>query len=135
MAKMIWLVPLFPLIGFLITGLGRNKLGKTNGWIASLAILASFVVSLLIFFEMKGNPTTQIVPISDFIHVATMKIPFAFQVDALSSIFLLVITGIGFLIHLYSISYMSHDEGFGKFFAYLNLFIFSMLLLVLGSNY
>lgn len=135
MAKMIWLVPLFPLIGFLITGLGRNKLGKANGWIASLAILASFVVSLLIFFEVKGNPTTQIVPIADFIHVATMKIPFAFQVDALSSIFLLVITGIGFLIHIYSISYMSHDEGFGKFFAYLNLFIFSMLLLVLGSNY
>ena len=135
MAKMIWLVPLFPLIGFLITGLGRNKLGKTSGWIASLAILASFVVSLLVFFEVKGNPVTQIVPISDFIHVATMKIPFAFQVDALSSIFLLVITGIGFLIHIYSISYMSHDEGFGKFFAYLNLFIFSMLLLVLGSNY
>lgn len=135
MAKMIWLVPLFPLIGFLITGLGRNKLGKTSGWIASLAILASFVVSLLVFFEVKGNPATQIVPISDFINVATMKIPFAFQVDALSSIFLLVITGIGFLIHIYSISYMSHDEGFGKFFAYLNLFIFSMLLLVLGSNY
>ena len=56
MTKLIGLVPLFPLIGFLITGLGRNKLGKSAGWIASLAILASFVVSLMIFFEVKENP-------------------------------------------------------------------------------
>jgi len=83
----------------------------------------------------EHSSASVVVPLFDFINSGTMHIPFSFQVDALSSIFLLVITGIGFLIHLYSISYMSHDEGFGKFFSYLNLFVFSMLLLVLGSNY
>lgn len=144
MLKMVWLVPLFPLIGFLITGLGRNKLGKTSGWIASAAVLASFIVSVLIFGEFQGAPVSEeelekastfVLPLFDFIQLKTMNIGFSFQVDQLTSIFLLVITGIGFLIHLYSISYMSHDEGYGKFFAYLNLFVFSMLLLVLGSNY
>ena len=144
MINLVWLVPLFPFLGFLITGLGRNKLGKASGWIASLAILASFVVSVGIFFDVRslahgdlehGGGGSVIVPLFDFINSGTMHIPFAFQVDALSSIFLLVITGIGFLIHLYSISYMSHDDGFGKFFSYLNLFVFSMLLLVLGANY
>lgn len=135
MAHMIWLVPLFPLIGFLVTGLGRNALGKLAGSIASASVLASFIVSLLVFFEIKGTSSTIVVPLFDFIQVNSLQIPFSFQVDHLNSIFLLVITGIGFLIHLYSISYMSHDEGFAKFFAYLNLFIFSMLLLVMGSNY
>jgi len=137
MTNLVWLVPLFPLIGFLITGLGRNMLGKSAGWIASLAILASFVVSLLVFFEVKSSGVAGpvLVHLFDFIHIGSMQIPFAFQVDALSSIFLLIITGIGFLIHLYSISYMSHDDGFAKFFSYLNLFVFSMLLLVLGANY
>jgi NADH-quinone oxidoreductase subunit L len=73
----------------------------------------------------------------DFIALKQLTIPFAFQVDQLSALFLLIITGIGFLIHVYSISYMHEEDnnGFGKFFAYLNLFVFSMLLLVLGSNY
>lgn len=140
MLNLVWLVPLFPLVGFLITGLGRNHLGKASGWIASLAVLSSFVVSLLLFFEVRNNPVATIVPLFDFIHLegaqgTLMHMGFSFQVDPLNSIFLLVITGIGFLIHLYSIAYMSHDEGFGKFFSYLNLFVFSMLLLVLGSNY
>jgi NADH-quinone oxidoreductase subunit L len=139
MINLVWLVPLFPFIGFLIAGLGRHHLGKASGWIASLAVLASFVVSLGIFNEVQalpedGDPQV-IVHLFNLIDSGLMTIPFAFQVDALSSVFLLIITGIGFLIHLYSISYMSHDEGFGKFFAYLNLFVFSMLILVLGSNY
>lgn len=137
MTNLVWLVPLFPFIGFLITGLGRNSLGKSAGWIASLAILASFVISLMIFLEVKSGTTVTpaIVHVFDFIQIGSMQIPFAFQVDALSCIFLLVITGIGFLIHIYSISYMGHDDGYAKFFAYLNLFVFSMLLLVLGANY
>jgi len=143
MLNLVWLVPLFPLIGFIITGLGRNHLGKASGWIASLAILASFIVSVLIFIELKTLPEdiaehatgSHVVHLFNFINTHAMQIAFDFQIDALSSIFLLVITGIGFLIHIYSISYMSHDEGFGKFFAYLNLFVFSMLLLVLGANY
>ena len=143
MINLVWLVPLFPFIGFLICGLGRNHLGKASGWIASVAILASFIVSLCIFFEVKALPFSEAetagrfvtVHLFDFINSGIMHIQFAFRVDALSSVFLLVITGIGFLIHLYSISYMSHDDGFAKFFSYLNLFVFSMLLLVLGSNY
>ncbi len=74
-------------------------------------------------------------PLFDFINTANLHIPFAFKVDALSSLFLLIITGIGFLIHVYSASYMHEDEGMVKYFAFLNLFVFSMLLLVLGENY
>lgn len=99
-------------------------------------MLASFVVSLLVFFDVKANGATT-VELFSFIRAADFQIPFAFQVDQLSSLFLLIITGIGFLIHLYSAAYMHEEEGqhFGRYFAYLNLFVFSMLLLVLGANY
>lgn len=141
MIDLLWLIPLLPLIGFIITGLGRNTLGKAAGWIASGTILGSFILSLNVFLEVKGLSTNayEAKPIVnhlfDFINLNSVKIGFDLQADALTAVFLLVITGIGFLIHLYSISYMSHDEGFGKFFAYLNLFVFSMLLLVMGGNY
>lgn len=136
MTNLVYLVPLFPLIGFLINGIGWRKIPKTaGGAIGSLAILASFVVSLGIFFEVKNAGTATTVHLFDFIRSGKLIIPFAFQVDALSSLFLLIITGIGFLIHVYSTSYMHEDEGMVKYFAYLNLFVFSMLLLVLGANY
>lgn len=135
MAQYIWLVPLFPLLGFLIAGLGRNTLGKSLlGWIPTLAVLASFAVSLLLFFEIKADATPIYSWSFPFINATNLNIDFGFMVDRLNSIFLLVITGIGFLIHMYSISYMHDDEGFGKYFSYLNLFVFSMLLLVLGKN-
>lgn len=139
MSQYVYLVPLFPLIGFLIAGLGRNSLGKTLlGWIPSLAVLASFVVSVLIFKEVgtfSEEKSAIVVPIYKFFQVGRFSVDFSFQVDQLSTLFCLIITGIGFLIHVYSISYMSHDNGFGKYFAYLNLFVFNMLLLVLGSNF
>ena len=132
----IWLVPLFPLIGFLIAGLGRKQLGTTAGWITSLAVLASFIVSVLIFFEVRTEGFHAMdIALYDFINVGKLKISFSLRVDQLSSLFLLIITGIGFLIHIYSIGYMKGDAGIGKYFAFLNLFIFSMLLLVLGSNF
>ena len=134
MSQYIYLVPLFPLIGFLIAGLGRNVLGKTLlGWIPSMAVLASFVVSLLIFRDvqhMDPEHASVVVQIYNFFHVGNFSVNFSFQVDQLSTLFLLIITGIGFLIHVYSIGYMSHDEGFGKYFAYLNLFVFNMFKLV-----
>jgi len=138
MANLVYLVPLFPLIGFLINGIFWNKMPKSlGGMIGTAAILASFLVSLGIFFEVKSasfhGPV--VVTLFDFISSGNLHIPFAFQVDALSSLFLLIITGVGFLIHVYSTSYMHHDEGMVKYFAYLNLFVFSMLLLVLGANY
>ncbi|MCF8340038.1 MAG: NADH-quinone oxidoreductase subunit L [Chitinophagaceae bacterium] len=139
MAKFIYLVPLFPLIGFLINGLGRNFLSKKlSGIIGSLAILASFVVSVLVFLEVKAiGFTTVEIKLFDFIKTAGLDIPFSFQVDQLSVLFLLIITGVGTLIHLYSTAYMHEEEpkDFARYFAYLNLFVFSMLLLVLGANY
>lgn len=137
MSKLVYLVPLFPLIGFLINGLGRKSLSKSMISIIGCGVmLASFVVSLLVFFDVKANGATN-VELFSFIRAADFQIPFAFQVDELSSLFLLIITGIGFLIHLYSAAYMHEEEEqhFGRYFAYLNLFVFSMLLLVLGANY
>lgn len=136
MTNLVYLIPLFPLIGFLINGIGWRKIPKSaGGAIGSLAILASFCVSLGIFFEVKSTGASTVVHLYDFIQSGKLYIPFAFQVDALSSLFLLIITGVGFLIHVYSTSYMHDDEGMVKYFAYLNLFVFSMLLLVLGANY
>jgi NADH-quinone oxidoreductase subunit L len=136
MNKLVYLVPLFPLLGFLINGLGRKFLSKTvTSIIGSGAILASFVISFFIFRE--GNFSDQPIHFFHFIKTAGFQIPFAFQVDQLSTLFLLIITGIGFLIHVYSAAYM-HEETethFARYFAYLNLFVFSMLLLVLGANY
>jgi NADH-quinone oxidoreductase subunit L len=98
--------------------------------------LASFALSLSIFLELNASDVKSFtVPLFDWIQVGSLRIPFSFLVDPLSSIMLLIVTGIGFLIHLYSAGYMHSDGGFAKFFAYLNLFIFFMLLLVLGSNY
>lgn len=135
--QLVWLVPLFPLIGFLINGLGRRYMPKTLiGIVGSGTILASFIVSVFIFNEVsKGN--TAIVRLFDFISFDKINIPFAFQVDQLSALFLLIITGVGFLIHVYSTAYMHDEESqhYGRYFAYLNLFVFSMLLLVLGGNY
>lgn len=136
MSQQIYLVPLFPLIGFLIIGLLNRNLSKSlTGIIGSGSILASFIVSVMVFMEQHAhaNPTT--VTLFDWITAGSFKAPLAFLVDPLSSIFLLIITGIGFLIHVYSTGYMHEDDGFRRFFAYLNLFVFFMLLLVLGDNY
>jgi len=135
--QLIWLVPLLPFLGFVINGLGRNSLSKgLVGIIGSGVILASFIISVVIFFSLQGDTQkAHEVFLFDWISAGTLHIPLSFLVDPLSSIMLLIITGIGFLIHLYSTSYMHDDAGFGKFFSYLNLFVFFMLLLVLGSNY
>ncbi len=137
MIKLIGLVPLFPLLGFIINGFFGKKMGKgLSGAIASIAILASFGLAVGVFMEVNASEVkSHVVNLFSWINSDTLKIPFEFLVDPLSSLFLLIITGIGFLIHIYSIGYMSHDEGFARFFTYLNLFIFFMLLLVLGNNY
>lgn len=135
--ELAYLIPLFPLLGFLINGLGRNSLSKSAiGIIGSGMILASFVVSVWVFLQVKGG-NTFVADYFNFISAGSLKIPFAFQVDQLSSIFLLIITGVGFLIHVYSIAYMHEEKTghFGRYFSYLNLFVFSMLLLVMGANY
>lgn len=136
--NLVYLVPLFPLLGFLLNGLFRKSLSKgLVGIIGSGAILASFVVSVMLFLNVKSGGALPVEPLFQFINIPSFKIDFAFQVDQLSALFLLIITGVGFLIHVYSTSYMhdEKDEHFARYFAYLNLFVFSMLLLVLGANY
>ncbi len=137
MIKLVALIPLFPLLGFLLNGFFGKKLSKgLSGTIASLSVLASFIVSVLIFVELNGSEQkSHLINIFSWINSGTLQIPFEFLIDPLSTLFLLIITGIGFLIHVYSIGYMHDDEGFSRFFTYLNLFIFFMLLLVLGNNY
>lgn len=137
MMKFAALVPLFPLIGFLMNGFFGKKMSKSlSGAIASIAMLLSFAVAVMLFVEVQGGDGKgTVVNVFSWFNSGSLQIPFEFLIDPLSSIFLLIITGIGFLIHIYSIGYMHHDEGFSRFFAYLNLFVFFMLLLVMGNNY
>jgi NADH-quinone oxidoreductase subunit L len=138
MSEFVWLVPVLPLLGFILIGLLNRRLPRqVASVIACSAVLGSFLLSLGLFFQLAGQETSTSVTYTcfDWISAGTLKIPFAFLVDPLSSVMLLIITGVGFLIHVYSAGYMSHDEGVNRFFAYLNLFVFFMLLLVLGSNY
>ena len=135
--QLVWLVPLLPLAGFLIAGLGRNALSKSmTAFIGCGTILLSFVLSILIVMSVNQGHTA-VVNLFDFISYDKISIPLSFQVDQLTSLFLLIITGVGFLIHVYSTSYMHEEENqhYARYFAYLNLFVFFMLLLVLGSNY
>ncbi|MBM3921899.1 MAG: NADH-quinone oxidoreductase subunit L [Sphingomonadales bacterium] len=130
-------IPLLPLLGSLLNGLGRRYMSRSMaGWIGSLSVLGSFVLSVLVFLHVKSGHS-EVIHYFDFIKVGTLTIPFSFQLDALSSLFLLIITGVGFLIHVYSTAYMHEEDPdqFARYFSYLNLFVFSMLLLVLGSNY
>ena len=138
MIKLVALVPLFPLLGFIITGLFGKSLSKAvAGIVASGAILLSFVVSLLLFIELNqaGDNVTHTIKLFDWIQAGKFSADLSLLIDPLSSVFLLIITGVGFLIHVYSTGYMHDDEGHNKFFSYLNLFVFFMLLLVLGSNF
>ncbi len=132
--QLIWLVPAFPLIGFLVTSFGQKKLGgNTAGILASLTVFASFICSLYLFFAFNGEAQT--IELFNWIRSGSLSIPFSFLVDQLSLLMLLIVTGVGTLIHIYSIGYMKGDEAYARFFSYLNLFVFFMLLLVLGSNY
>jgi len=135
--QIVWLIPFLPLIGFLINGLFRKQLSKSLiAIIACTTVLASFVLSIWVFLQVKGG-NSHVAEYFNLISAGSLKVPFAFQIDALSSLFLLIITGIGFIIHVYSTSYMKEEtrEHYGRYFSYLNLFVFSMLLLVMGANY
>lgn len=137
MIQLVWLIPLLPLIGFTINGLLNKKMPKLlAGILASSTLAGAFGIAFSIFLKIKDLPgQIPAVKLFDFINVGYLEIPFSFLVDPLSILFVMIITGVGFLIHIYSMGYMHDDEGFVRFFAYLNLFVFFMLLLVLGSNY
>ena len=133
----IWLVPAFPLLGFLLNGfLGKRFGTRFVTFIGPLAIALSFAQSLVLFFQMleiEGNVLNE--HLYTWILSGSFEAGINFQVDQLSGLYLLVITGVGFLIHVYSVGYMHGESGYYRFFAYLNLFVFFMLILVLGDSF
>ncbi|KFE99868.1 NADH:ubiquinone oxidoreductase subunit L [Chryseobacterium formosense] len=136
MENLIYAIVLLPLIGFLINGLfGKNLPKIVVGSLATAAVFVSFCIAVSLFLKFDSESPAVVVKAFEWFRVNGVQINFGFQIDQLSLMMVMIITGIGSLIHLYSIGYMSHDKGFYKFFTYLNLFIFSMLLLVMGSNY
>jgi NADH-quinone oxidoreductase subunit L len=137
MHQLAWLIPVLPLLGFILIGILNKRLPVSlSGGIASAAVFLSFLLSLGVFMEVSNETAVpERLVLFDWITVGDLKIDFSFLLDRLSAIMLLVVTGVGTLIHIYSIGYMHHEPDHPRFFAYLNLFIFFMLLLVMGSNY
>jgi NADH-quinone oxidoreductase subunit L len=137
-AEVIWLIPAFPLAGFLlILAFGRRLGDPGAGWLATLMVAASFVVSVGVFVDFLGRPEderVQVETLFSWIPVGSLQVDMAFLADPLSITMCLFVTGVGALIHLYAIGYMHGDAKFSKFFLYMNLFAFSMLILVLGEN-
>jgi len=134
------LLTLFPLIGFAIIGLFGKKLKseKLIGTIGAGSIFLSFLVAVGLFMNLLGRPAEErsyVSTVYSWIATGSFSVDIAYQVDQLSILFALIITGVGFLIHVYSIGYMHGDKGFPRFFAYLNLFVFMMLNLVMASNF
>lgn len=133
----LYLIILLPFIGFLINAFAGNRLPKIlSGIIGSGTVLVSFLLSAYLFTGfLNGSRQKFDLDIFEWIAFGGFNISFGLLLDQLSATWLMVITGVGFLIHLYSIGYMHDDEKFGIFFSYLNLFVFFMLLLVLGNNF
>lgn len=138
MADYIWLIPLFPALGFIINGLfGVWMTKRAISWIACLAVLMSFLASFAVFLEFLQMPAEARIfetNIYTWIAAGEFSVPVGFRIDALSLVMSLTVSGVAFLIHVYSIGYMEHDPGFKRFFVELNLFVFMMLVLVTGSN-
>src|SRR5881397_123781 len=136
MIALVWLIPAFPLAAFLIAGLfGRRWLGHMTGVIASAAVGLSALLSVGVFLEVLGGKTQTVVPLYQWIGVGEFSVNVSALVDPLSSVMLLVVTVVSFLIFVYSNGYMEHDAGFYRFFAWLSLFVFAMLILVMADNY
>jgi NADH-quinone oxidoreductase subunit L len=132
-----------PVIGLLLNILIGKRLGEAlSGWLATLASAASFVVAGILFFTLQSSPQGATVPFLEWIHIGTFQADWAFRVDALSVTMMLVVSGVGTLIHNYAIGYMHSDvrhngdpARFTRFFVYLNLFIAAMMILVSADNY
>jgi NADH-quinone oxidoreductase subunit L len=136
MVELVWLIPALPLVGFVLLLLFGTRLGEpASGWLATLMVAASFIVALVAFVGLRDEPGDTFeqtlwswMPVGDF------QVDVGLLLDPLSMAMVLFITGIAALIHLYSIGYMHGDSRYPQFFLYLNLFVFSMLVLVLGNN-
>ena len=135
----VWLIPLFPAIGFVINGLFGRRLGKkVVSWVGPSAIGLSFLTSILIFFELIRRPPAQRLfekVIFDWVVSGSLQTVVGYQIDPLSVLMALVVSGVSFFIHIYSVGYMHDDPGYTRYFTYLNLFVFMMLTLVLANNF
>src|ERR1700735_2160117 len=145
----IWLIPMFPLItAAVMLFYGRRLSNSVVSWLCSGSVFVSFVFSVGAFFQTVAKPSAErvatkvlfewipVVPYHMFYgKVAKFVADWGFQIDPLSCVMILVVTGVGFLIHIYSTGYMAHEGGYYRFFGYLNLFMFSMLTLILANNY
>lgn len=132
----ITLIPILPLLGFLFIALSGKRLVRGFASLVGCgSVFASFAFSLALFIKLLNGAEPFQITLFDWISAGSFHATIGFLIDPLSSLMLLTITGVGFLIHVYSIGYMHDDEGFNRFFAYLNLFVFFMLLLVMGNNY
>jgi len=138
MTSALWLLPAFPLFGaFVLMVFGRRLGEPRSGWFAAAMPIASFLVTVSVYFDLLSRSSeerNEVVTLFSWIPVGALNIDVALLADPLSITMALFITGIGSLIHLYAIGYMHGDPNFSKFFLYLNLFVFSMLMLVLGEN-
>jgi NADH-quinone oxidoreductase subunit L len=139
MVNLLWLIPLLPLLGAIINGALGKRLSKGMiGAIASGSVALSFAISLGAFLQMLRMPNESLPIVQNYftwIEAGSFHATCGFMLDHLSGLMILIVTGVGFLIHVYSTAYMQDDPGFYRFFAYLNLFMFSMLMLVLANNY
>jgi len=132
----LWLIPLVPFAGFLVNGLIGRKLPKAFATaVALIATLIPFLHVVKIWFQFPSLTVPYVENLGTWIWTGNFHADFALQLDQLTMIMLLVVTGVGFLIHIYSVGYMAHEEGYWRFFAYLNLFMFFMLTLVLSENF
>jgi NADH-quinone oxidoreductase subunit L len=134
MSRLVWLIPLFPLVGTLVNALFGRLIGHKAHWIAVPALFASFVTSCFVFARVWSGETWT-GDLFAWVAAGPFQAPVTAQVDQLTAVMLLVVTGVGFLIHVYSAGYMHDDAGYARFFTYLNLFVFSMVMLVLAGNF
>ena len=133
------LIPLFPLIGFLLNGFLGKRLGKSFvSWVGPGSVGLSFALALKLFLDLLALPADQRVvesTVFPWIISGDLQVDIAFLLDPLSAVMMLIVCGVGFLIHVYSVGYMYEDPGYARYFSYLNLFEFSMLVLVLANNF
>ena len=144
----IWLIPMFPLItAAVMLFYGRRLSNNIVSWLCSGSVFVSFIFSVGAFFQTVAKPSAERVATKVLFEwipavpyhmldgrIAKFIADWGFQIDPLSCVMILVVTGVGFLIHIYSTGYMAHEGGYYRFFGYLNLFMFSMLMLVLANN-
>ena len=138
MLDLVWLIPALPLACFALILLFGRRLGEPRAWyLAAAAVLGAFAVTVGVFFDLLAadeHHRSHVVTLFSWVPVSSLQIDMPLLADPLSITMALFVTGIGFLIHLFAIGYMHGDPKFSKFFLYLNLFVFSMLMLVLGEN-